>query len=129
MRLQHHCDSEKCLAQRERTKHAGPLGRRYETHVYCKSCGTYWDRDPERKGKRQNCYCCDSFCREGPFCGSKGPEKYAKRRAAKIARGEPVRMRRIKKSVEEDSNDLNIVVVVESYPITYPLNSQVMCKE
>ncbi len=123
------CMSPECLAQRERTKHAGSLSTRYETHVYCKDCATYWDRDPSRKGKKQNCSCCNTFCREGPIHGTNGAATYARKRAARIANGEHIRIRRIKKS--EDSSDLNPVDIVNTAITSAwaPLDPQIMSQD
>jgi hypothetical protein len=97
--------SHECRAQRERTKHAGSISTRYETHVYCTDCATYWDRDPSRKGKKQKCPCCNNFCREGPLHGSNGAAVYARKRAARIANGEHIRIRKSSKSeVRSDPN-------------------------
>jgi len=129
------CMSPECRAQRERTKHAGSLSTRYQTHVYCKDCATYWDRDPSRKGKKQNCSCCNTFCREGPIHGTNGAATYARKRAARIANGEHIRIRKSSKSeVRSDPNmfgnfDLDIDTSTAGVAARYSFDPQIMSQD
>ena len=92
-----------CVAQRKRTKHAGKMGERYKTHVYCRACGTFWDRDPARKGKRQKCGCCGQICRERSTYAGYAVEKYAKIKAAKIKSEEHAN---IQKSIKSEVRNM-----------------------
>ena len=112
MYLHLRCTSALCDAQREKTKNGGGLLRdRYKTHVYCRACGTYWERDPSKKGKRQTCPCCKQFCREGPRNGMTGSQRYARKRAAKIARDGDIKINKsIKSEVRNALNsDVNFI--------------------
>ena len=118
MHLTFRCMEPLCVAQREKTKHAGELRDRYKTHVYCRPCATYWEIDPHKVNKRQRCPCCKSFCRTKPVNGPRGAERYARKKAAKIESKEPMS---IQKSIKSEVRNM----VHNSFPeIVIPIEPQ-----